>query len=474
MLEKFNFSVCASEKLEGKTKALSLEISRLQYIAAEKKIPVVIIMEGLSASAKYYCLSFLALNLDPRTFDVYSGGDIVSNKRPLLINFSEKMPKYGETTVFCPSYYTNVALSKNFEVLQHINAFEKQLYDDGYVIIKFFMHVSAEKQAKRLKNEKKKGALFTPGHRLADTSKYDENIEAFDKILCETDTKFAKWNIIPSDDKKYARYKVFEQICKVLKERFENSPKEYSLNLGNYDILPAKKICEYNLAKSLSTEEYIEKLKKYQKKLSRLQAEIFAKKIPVVICYEGNDAAGKGGNIKRVTRALDARTYRVVSIGAPKGDEAQRQYLWRFEKELPRKGNITIFDRTWYGRALMENVENLTPKNRIAQAYGEINEFESYLAKNGVVIIKFYLIIDKDEQYARFKSREETPEKRWKITDEDWQNREKWDKYEAAANIMLERTNTSCAPWTVVESNCKRYSRIKALKTIVDTLSKYV
>ncbi|MBQ4486167.1 MAG: phosphate--AMP phosphotransferase, partial [Oscillospiraceae bacterium] len=219
-------------------------------------------------------------------------------------------------------------------------------------------------------------------------------------------------------------------------------------------------------------EEYREQLEKLQDRLAELHNELYHKKIPVIIAYEGWDAAGKGGNIKRVAAALDPRGYEVHPIASPEPAEKARHYLWRFWRRLPKDGHIAIFDRTWYGRVMVERLEGFCLENDWQRAYNEINEFERELADWGAVVIKFWVQIDKDTQLARFTERQNTPEKQWKITDEDWRNREKWDLYEVAVDEMLQKTNTAYAPWHVLESNDKKYARLKALRIIIEAIEK--
>ena len=226
------------------------------------------------------------------------------------------------------------------------------------------------------------------------------------------------------------------------------------------------------LDKTMEEEEYQKKLKKYRKRLAELHNELYRKKVPVVIAYEGWDAAGKGGNIKRLASALDPRGYEVLPIASPTPDELHRQYLWRFWTRLPKTGHIAIFDRSWYGRVMVERLEGFCSENDWKRAYDEINEFEKELTDAGMVVLKFWVQIDSDTQLARFTERQNTPEKQWKITDEDWRNRDKWDQYEDAVNEMLQKTSTEYAPWHILESVDKKYARIKALKIVIEELEK--
>jgi len=224
------------------------------------------------------------------------------------------------------------------------------------------------------------------------------------------------------------------------------------------------------LSLSLDREEYEKQLDHFQARLRQLEHELYSARIPAAIVYCGWDAAGKGGNIRRLTSGLDPRGYQVVPIAAPTAEEKAHHYLWRFWKQLPKAGHITIFDRSWYGRVMVERVEGFCTEDEWKRAYREINEFERELTEYGTVLVKFWLHIDADEQLRRFRQREQTEFKNWKITDEDWRNREKWNRYKVAVTDMLRRTSTTNAPWTILEANDKLHARIKALKTVAAAL----
>lgn len=229
-----------------------------------------------------------------------------------------------------------------------------------------------------------------------------------------------------------------------------------------------------DLSKSLTKQEYKRDRARYQLQLRELAYQLYEEKRTLVVVYEGWDAGGKGGNIKRVTERLDPRGYEVFAIAAPKGDDATHHYLWRFWRRLkpPDEKQILIFDRSWYGRVLVERVEGFCTEEEWRRAYREINEFERQLADHGMIVAKFWIHISPEEQLRRFEARKNTPYKAWKLTNEDWRNRQKWDEYEKAVGDMLLRTSTITAPWTVVEGNDKYYARIKALRTLVDLLSR--
>ena len=242
---------------------------------------------------------------------------------------------------------------------------------------------------------------------------------------------------------------------------------------NTFPLVSMPKLADVTLDdKTLTEEAYKKELDRLQAELLELHYRLYRKKIPVVIAYEGWDAAGKGGNIKRIAGALDPRGYEVHPIASPEPHDKARHFLWRFWTRLPKTGHIAIFDRTWYGRVMVERLEGFCSENDWQRAYNEINEFERELTDWGAVVIKFWVQIDKQTQLERFTERQNTPEKQWKITDEDWRNREKWDLYEAAVNEMLQKTSTAFAPWHILESNDKKYARIKALKIVTEEIRK--
>ncbi len=280
--------------------------------------------------------------------------------------------------------------------------------------------------------------------------------------------------MIDAIDKKWAELQILEILNQGIETALMNRGNAVPILQNVFPLMPIPKLSEIPLDKTLSNEEYNAELDKCQKKLRKLHNELYRKKIPVIIAYEGWDAAGKGGNIKRIAGALDARGYEVHPIASPEPHEKARHFLWRFWTRLPKTGHIAIFDRTWYGRVMVERLEGFCSENDWQRAYNEINEFEKELADWGAIIIKFWVQIDKETQLERFTLRQNTPEKQWKITDEDWRNREKWDLYENAVNEMLQKTNTEYAPWYVLESNDKKYARIKALKTVIKAIEERI
>lgn len=468
------------------TKSLQQNLSKLQLKLKEKHVPVIIVFEGWGASGKGSLIADIIKMLDPRFFNVYSTlPNTETDKRyPLMKRFWENIPAKGKMSIMDRSWYQELAIAKLEEGIseeeydrriESVNTFERQLTDDGYLIIKLFLHISRQEQKRRFIKLREDSSTKW---RVTDTDKmrnknYDTYYKQFDDMLKRTDTEYCHWRIIDTTDKQFTRFQLFNILVSQITNAVNSEP-QYPIPADVTTMFPMQKtplLSEVSLEnKVIKPSKYPEELKKCQKQLAKLHGKIYKKRIPVVIAFEGWDAAGKGGAIKRLGAAFDPRGYEAVPVAAPEKYELERHYLWRFWRKLPKTGHITIFDRTWYGRVMVEKLEGLTPEARCAMAYREIDEFERELTRSGVVLIKFWMQIDKDEQLKRFNERMENPEKQWKITDEDWRNREKWDLYESAVNEMLEKTSTAYAPWTIVESNDKLYARIKVMNTVIDRL----
>jgi len=225
-----------------------------------------------------------------------------------------------------------------------------------------------------------------------------------------------------------------------------------------------------DMSLTLGKSDYKRRLQEQQARLNLLHRRALKKNTSTIVLFEGPDAAGKGGAIRRITAALDARHYQVIPIAAPTDEERAQHYLWRFWRHMSRAGRITLFDRSWYGRVLVERVEGFATEEEWRRAYAEINEFEQQLTRHGTVLLKYWVHVTKDEQFQRFKERETIPHKQWKLTEEDWRNREKWDDYEMAVNDLVEHTSTNAAPWIMVEGNDKAHARVKVITTLCDRL----
>ncbi|MCL1787501.1 MAG: polyphosphate:AMP phosphotransferase [Defluviitaleaceae bacterium] len=481
----------ASEKIskdeyKKATGALGLRLSEAQRVCREEQIPVIVLFEGWSASGKGTSISRVTNPMDPRYFDVRTAGKVTEDKmmRPFLWSFWSYLPARGQIVIMDKSWHRIILPGvreewrlNNMEAhgfYFDVNAFERQLTDDGYLIIKFFLHISKEEQRRRFKRLEKDPSTswrIRP-HDWAQNDNYEHHQRLFEKTLKMTSTEENPWHIIEAEDRRYAACKIMKTIIGAITTKLEDMKKPKTPEI----VLPASPAGIPHTLQNISPDEtiddadYKEALDYYQHRMRKLCSKMYLARRSAVIAYEGWDAAGKGGNIKRITAEIDPRCYAVVPIGPPTSHELARHYLWRFMVKMPKDGHLTIFDRSWYGRVLIERVDKLTPEPVWRRAYQEINEMEQHLANHGTIMLKFWLHIDKDEQLRRFENRQSDPLKQHKITDADWNNRSNWEAYEVAVDEMLARTHTPHAPWIIVESNNKKYARIKVLKTVTDAL----
>jgi len=490
MLEKIDLTHMLSKK-EYKAEIAKLEtrLAELQREIKDLQIPVIIVFEGWSAAGKGTCISKILNPLDPRYFNVYTMGKIPEDAamRPFLWHYWIKTPLKGRITIFDKSWHRAVlperqekrplSTSETAGFYYDLNAFERQLSEDGTLIIKLFLHISKDEQKKRF------GELLNRPDTewrvnkqdIMQNKNYETHLSHFENMIQQSNFAHSEWNIIEAEDTNYATIKIYKILINKIEREIERVGRDVlgaplKQPASDYEPPQVSILNSVSPEKDISQNEYKEKLTYYQKKLSYLGYKLYARRKPVVIVYEGWDAAGKGGNIRRLTQELDPRGYEVVPVAAPSQEELAHHYLWRFWKSMPKDGHIAIFDRSWYGRVLVERVEGFCTDIEWQRAYREINDMEMHLHNHGTVIFKFWLHIDKDEQLKRFNSRESEVSKQYKITEEDWRNRDKWELYEKAVDEMLFRTSTNYAPWTVVESNNKKYARIKTLQLVVDKL----
>lgn len=483
MLEKIEkLPVVTKEEYRLKSEKAVEKLTALQLQLQQKDIPVIIFIEGLSASGKGYILSKIVLSFDPRFFESYSiiSPSCQEEKNHYMKRFWEKIPKKGDIAIFDRSWYRLTLFQNPQEslldtefnkILDEIKISERQLTDAGYLIIKLFLHIDKEEQRKRLYDlEKKESTRW----RVADcdreqNKKFEEILSLTDKTLKKSNFPFARWNIVDASNKKSTVLEVYKILINEIEKALKaNKPINISATppvLANPEKLYADS--ENNI---ISGDFYKKELKKYQKKLFKIHNDLYLNKTPAIFLFEGFDAAGKGGAIKRVAASLDGRGYQVNPISAPTEEEKNRHYLWRFYCTLPKKGHIAIYDRSWYGRILVERVEGFCSADDILRAYDEINEFEKSLTDWGAVIIKFFLTVTPDEQLKRFKEREKNPLKRHKITDEDWRNRGKRSEYDQAVYDMLKHTSTDYARWKIIDGNDKLSARLNILSHIIRVL----
>ena len=471
------------EELDERLHAARSKLSVLQMRIKEHGLPVLVLFEGWGTAGKGSVLGKVIKNIDPRFFKVATMDEPIEEERrkPFLYRYFVKIPENGKFEFLDSGWMDEVVKDvlhdkigeKEYKKkIESVKRFERQLTDNGYLVMKFFFQISRKEQKKRIEvlKQDKDTRWRVSGDEDWQNKHYDKCMHVFDRYLNDTNSPADPWYIVDAKNRKWAELQVLETLVSGIETALKNSNLAVPLLQNVFALEKIPKLSEISLDKEISEEEYKKELKNLQSKLSELHNRLYRRKIPVVIAYEGWDAAGKGGNIKRITEALDPRGFEVHPIASPLPNEKARHYLWRFWNRLPKTGHIAIFDRTWYGRVMVERLEGFCSENEWQRAYNEINEFEKELSDWGAVIIKFWVQIDKDTQLARFEERQNTPEKQWKITDEDWRNREKWDLYETAVNEMLKKTNTTYAPWHVLESNDKKYARVKALKIVIDAI----
>ncbi|MBK9161472.1 MAG: polyphosphate:AMP phosphotransferase [Nitrosomonadales bacterium] len=450
-------------------------------LAKLAKFPVIILVGGVDGAGRGETVNLLNEWMDPRFVETHGMGEPSDEEldRPMMWRFWRALPPKGKVGVFLGSWYTWPILNrvhgitKNSQLdqsLERAKRLEKMLVDEGALVIKFWLHLSKDKQQKRLKMLEK-----DPKTRWRVTKRDWEHYKLYDKfnavhesVVRHTSTAEAPWIIVEGYDARYRGLTVGKTILDAIQKRVKEAGKKTEVSAPP----PLPSIDQINVLKALDMKQKLEKkkyqseLEKYQGKLALLSRDPRFRNITVVAMFEGNDAAGKGGAIRRITSALDARQYNIVPIAAPTEEERAQPYLWRFWRHIPRKGRVTIFDRSWYGRVLVERVEGFCSRSDWMRAYSEINDFEGQLARHRIVVVKFWLTITKEEQLRRFKEREKIGFKRFKITEEDWRNRKKWDEYEHAVCDMVDRTSTEISPWTLVEANDKYFARIKVLETL--------
>jgi polyphosphate:AMP phosphotransferase len=471
------------ETYEKEVPELRTALLDAQYDLKDRRsLPVIIVIAGVDGAGKGTTVNLINEWMDARYIGTHALGapSDEERERPAMYRHWRVLPPKGEIGVFFGSWYTGPITDHAHDELHdadldqrmdEIVRFEDMLVNEGALILKFWLHLSKKAQRKRLKSLEsdrltrwRVTAIDWDNHR-----RYDKYRNSSERALRRTSTGVAPWTVVESVDERYRNLTIMTAIKRAIRLRLDE-PEQARARVAASP--PAPRSGDVNVLRLLDQGQKIEKdrydelCEEKQGALNLLTRRNKFRRHSVVAVFEGADAAGKGGAIRRVTSALDARHYDVVSVSAPTEEEKAQPYLWRFWRALPRKGAITIFDRSWYGRVLVERVEGLCPPADWMRAYGEINDFEEQLAQHGVIVVKFWLQITKDEQLRRFEERNAIEFKRHKITPEDWRNREKWDDYEVAICDMVDRTSIKDAPWTMVEANDKRFARIKVLETL--------
>lgn len=531
----------------------------LQQEAKRQELGVVVLFEGWKGAGKGSRISDLLYHLDARDTSVYVTEDFegeeaenVLNEEfgatgyfPVMQQFWKALGQRGSMTFYDRGWYSVAAqhvinmlpkkgkLSKKeraaveahtVRMLPSIEDFETQLRNDGYLVIKFFLHISEQTQRERLV-----GLYSDPATKwrvtqsdLEQLEHYSQSYRVYDEMLKRSNFKAAPWILLDASDHRRVNLSVAQTLVTALERELsrpknsaaleaeakakENSAAAVAGSVAGDErertdeenqllrlqaeheaaamsahaptmtrFIPSAHIPsldEVDHSLALTHDEYKLQLKAEQERLRRIELEMYIRRVPMMIMYEGWDAAGKGGSIKRVAQALDARSYTIFPSPAPTKPELLHPHLWRYWTRLPKAGHVGIYDRSWYGRVLVERVEGFASTDQWSRAYEEINEFERDMVDWGAILLKFWVDISPETQLQRFEARENNPAKSWKITAEDWRNRDKYPQYRAAVDDMFRLTSTHNAPWIILESDDKYYARVKALRIINEAIEK--
>ncbi len=512
MLDRLDLSLkLGKSEARASIAALRDMLRDTQQAVRAMRIPVVVLFEGGDASGKGDSIAQLVYPLDPRGFTVRSTHEPTEEDlaRPFLWRFWKELPARGDFVFFDRSWYRPMLEDRVDEegsaeeakaVAGEIREHERALTEDGFVLVKIWLHVSKDERKRRLAR-----AESDPWERWRLTQKDRRRrrstkayLRAAEEMLELTSTANAPWMLVEADDPSFRRVKVMRILEAALPRALaaerprggaaiaspagaeaaaaaaaEGAAAELRARARTVRVEGGPNVLDaVDLTKKIAREEYEKRLDPLQKRLRDLGLECYRRRIPLVVVYEGWDAAGKGGNIKRLTQELDPRGYEVIPIAAPDAIERSRHYLWRFWNRLPRHGHLAVFDRSWYGRVLVERVEGFATPSEWRRAYEEINRFERHLTEFGSVVVKYWLHISPEEQLRRFEDRERTVHKMHKIGVDDWRNRLAWNDYREAVAEMLERTTTIAAPWTIVEAEDNLWARIKTLETLIGAVER--
>ncbi len=457
------------------------ELLRVQYeLLAHAKFPVIIVVNGVDGAGKGETVNLFNEWMDPRHIRTEAFGAISGEEHglPEMWRFWQVLPAKGHLGILFGSWYTDPILARVMghektarfvQRLERIRQHERMLVAEGALLIKFWFHLSkaaARKRFKILEADPKNAWRVTPQD-WERHKQYDGFITVTEQALRKTSTGEAPWLVIEGSDPAYRALTAGQHLLDAMTQRLAGQNSSVPVSAPAPVPPPAidrrTLLGAFDYQRSLGLKAYQRRLEELQGRLNLLMRDPRMRERSIVLVFEGMDAAGKGSTIRRVTQAMDARQYHVVPVAAPTEEERAQPYLWRFWRHLPRHGHAVLFDRSWYGRVLVERVEGFCAESDWMRAYDEINAFEEQLAESGAVVVKFMMAITPDEQLRRFNERKAIPFKNFKITDDDWRNREKWPEYERAIGDMITRTSTDVAPWQVVASNDKLFSRIEVL-----------
>jgi polyphosphate:AMP phosphotransferase len=473
----------SSKEFKDRERELHTELLRVQRELRSAEIPVIVIVSGVEGAGKGSVVKRLYEWLDARGLQTNAFWDETDEERerPFFWRFWRVQPPKGTIGILFGSWYTRPIVDQVFgrisaadldRQLLRIAEFERMLSADGALIVKFWYHLPQEEQRKRLKRDLKEGRKNLSTKIAKKFSKhYDSFAAVSERAIRATDSGTSPWYVVEATDARYRDLTTGTTLLAAMKERLADGQAAGDGNETHEPRTPQTPdatvtiLDEVDLSARLSEAKYANRLAEAQERLGALSWEVHKHQRNVVAVFEGWDAGGKGGAIRRAIAPIDARLFRVISVAAPTDEERAQHYLWRFWRHVPRAGYFTIYDRSWYGRVLVERVEGFARPDEWMRAYREINAFEEQLVEHGTILLKFWLHIDPDEQLRRFKQREVTPWKQHKITEEDWRNRDRWDAYRQAVNEMVVRTSTALAPWTLVAGNDKKAARVQVVDT---------
>ena len=473
------------QREEAELRAALLE-AQLE-LKRQSRFPVLILIAGVDGAGKGETINLLNEWMDPRHIRTVAFGAPSDEEaeRPVAWRFWRALPPKGLIGIFFGAWHTQPIVQRVMgrldaggfaAAIDDVQRLEQMLCDEGVLLLKYWFHLSKPQQKARLKALEADPATRW---RVTETDwsyfkRYDDFVAVCDPFLHQTSTARAPWIVVPGADARYRALTVGRHLLAALRERLAQ-PAAPAAVADTTPPLPRASdrlnvLTALKLDRRLGKAAYERELLQWQGRLNLASRDPGFARLSVVVVFEGNDGAGKGGAVRRVTGALDARRYSTIPVAAPTEEERAQPYLWRFWRQLPRRGRFALFDRSWYGRVLVERVEGFCQEADWMRAYGEIADFEQQLQRHGVVLVKFWMAISPEEQLRRFQDREAVPHKRFKITEEDWRNRAKWADYEAAVCDMVDRTSTAAAPWTLVEANNKYHARIKVLKTLCEAI----
>ena len=455
-----------------------------QRALAEAGLPLVSVLAGGEGAGRGQTLNFLLDWFDSRGVETHAMGPATEEERerPGYYRFWRRLPAKGSIGIFVGSWYRHpirnhsrgkLSEARFEDKLRQVTEFERLLTDDGVLLVKLWLHITKKQQRRRFRKLQR-----NPDTRWRVTREdwelhrnYDQFLLSASRALRRTDYGHAPWSVIESANRRYRHIAAAEVVIDAIERRLAANHEQPPAPEEPQTPAEVNILSVLDLSRSVPRNEYRLAIGPLQARVARLTRDLTPAGRSAVCVFEGSDAAGKGGAIRRLTQAIDARYYRVIPISAPTDEEAAHPYLWRFWRQLPRAGHLTIYDRSWYGRVLVERIEGYATPDEWRRAYSEINAFEEQLVDSGVILLKFWLAIDKDEQLRRFHERESNSWKRYKLGPEDWRNREKWDAYIAAACDAIDRTSSDIAPWTLVEANDKYHARLKVLRRVEEALA---